>query len=326
MPSACQRTLLSAAALVACAAVAACDGGARAPDAQAQASTTSAELSVRFEVSANKPATVSVLGFRAVAAGPAGAEGLDVLGLVDPLAATAPSEGCVLRDVDLAASALGAGGGSVDLQELGGVGVGLGGGEAPGATLVRTFPRVYPDVGGIVGGVVGEAGPQPLSSLPDHVSLYSPDSELAIGELPVPQLPRLLAVNGSAPAPGARVDVAGGLNLSLASPAGAVVELRPFGATVAVICAVPQNASTEALVTVPPALLSHLLSAGPSEGPAPPAKSATELSSAALTRSAGAVGMSIEVARRTRLRLPLATSVTRVSVETRSALAVELRP
>ena len=118
----------------------------------------------------------------------------------------------------------------------------------------------------------------------------------------MPQLPRLLTVNGSAPAPGARVDVAGGLTLSLGSSAGSVVELRPFGATVAVICAVPQNASTEALVTVPPALLSHLHPAG-----------------------AGA-GVSIEVARRTRLRLPLATTVTRVSVETRSALAVELRP
>jgi len=302
MPSARPRTLHSAAALAALAAVAACDGGARAPDAQAQASTSSAELSVRFEVSANKPATVSVLGFRALAAGPAGADGLDVLGLVDPLAAAAPSEGCVLRDVDLSASTLGAGGGSVDLQELGGVGVGLGAGDTPGATLVRTFPRVYPDVGGIVGGVVGEAGPQPLASLPEHVSLYSPDSELPIGELPVPQLPRLLTVNGSAPAPGARVDVAGGLTLSLGSSAGSVVELRPFGATVAVICAVPQNASTEALVTVPPALLSHLHPAG-----------------------AGA-GVSIEVARRTRLRLPLATTVTRVSVETRSALAVELRP
>jgi hypothetical protein len=288
-------------ALVACAAVAACDGGARAPDAQAQASTASAELSVRFEVSATKPATVSVLGFRASAAG-AATDGLDVLGLVDPLAAAAPSEGCVLRDVDLSASALGAGGGSVDLQELGGVGVGLGGGDAPGGTLVRTFPRVYPDVGGVVGGVVGEAGPQSLSALPEHVSVYSPDSELPIGELAVPQLPRLLAVNGSAPTPGARVDVTGGLNLTLGAPSGAVVELRPFGSTVAIICAVPQNASTEALVTVPPALLAHLHTAGTN------------------------VGVSIEVARRARLRVSLATSVTRVSVETRSALAVELRP
>jgi hypothetical protein len=205
--------------------------------------------------------------------------------------------------------------------------VGLGAGDAP-ASLVRTFPRVFPDVGGVVGGVVGEAGPQPLSVLPEHVSLYSPDSELPIGELAVPQLPRLLAVNGSAPTPGARIDVAGGLSLTLGAPSGAVVELRPFGATVAVICAVPQNASTEALVTVPPALLAHLLSSGPSEGPAPPAKSSSEQGSLSLTRSvAGAsVGVSIEVARRTRLRVPVANSITRVSVETRSALAVELRP
>ena len=68
------------------------------PDAQTQPAAYSAELSVRFEVSADRPATVSVLGFRAAAAGPE----TDVLGLVDPLAAAAPDQGCVLRDVDLA--------------------------------------------------------------------------------------------------------------------------------------------------------------------------------------------------------------------------------
>ena len=116
-----------------------CDGGGRMPDAQTQPAAYSAELSVRFEVSPDRPATVSVLGFRAAAAGPE----TDVLGLVDPLAAAAPDQGCVLRDVDLANRALATRGSSVDLEELGGVGVGLGA-PARRSTVIRTFPRVYP--------------------------------------------------------------------------------------------------------------------------------------------------------------------------------------
>ena len=73
----------------------------------------------------------------------------------------------------------------------------------------------------------------------------------------------------------------------------------------AVICAVPTNASTEAVVNVPRALLVHLRR----------------------TRaSAWGVPVSIEVARRVRAREPLAPSGARVSVETRSAVAAELRP
>ena len=245
-----------------------------------------------------------MLGFRAAAAGPE----TDVLGLVDPLAAAAPDQGCVLRDVDLANRALLMRGSSVDLEELGGVGVGLGAAGAP-LTVIRTFPRVYPDVAGVVGGVVGEAAPQPVAGLPEHVSLFSADSELAVAELAVPALPKLLAVNGSAPAAGLRVDTSGGLTLSLGAAGGSLVELRPFGATVVVSCAVPTNASTEALVTVPRALLAHLR-----------ARDAN-----------GAIGnasmpVSVELARRVRAREPLVTSGARVSVEVRSTLAVELRP
>jgi len=281
-----------------------CDGGGRMPDAQTQPAAYSAELSVRFEVSPDRPAMVSVLGFRAAAAGPE----TDVLGLVDPLAAAAPDQGCVLRDVDLANRALVLRGSSIDLEELGGVGVGLGAAGAP-LTVIRTFPRVYPDVAGVVGGVVGEAAPQPVAGLPEHVSLFSADSEIAVAELAVPALPKLLAVNGSAPAAGLRVDTSGGLTLSLGAAAGSLVELRPFGATVVVSCAVPTNASTEALVTVPRALLAHLR--------APDANGALGNTS---------TPVSIELARRVRAREPLVTSGARVSVEVRSTLAVELRP
>jgi hypothetical protein len=306
-PSRFRARVLRYTGLAACGVLAACDGSARTPDAQTPTSAYSADLSIRFDVSATKPASVSILGFRAATAGAlvGGSEGPDVLGLVDPLSASAPAEGCVLHDVDLTASALRTTGGSVDLEELGGVGVGLGASNAPADTVIRPFPRVYPDVGGIVGGVVAEAGPQPLAALPEHVSLYSPATELPIADLPVPPLPRLLSINGSAPVEGARIDASGGLTLALGSAAGALVELRPFGATVAVSCSVPANASTEALVTVPRALLRRL--------------SARETPGAT-------VPVSLEIARRLRVRAPLGSMVTRVSVETRSALAVEIRP
>ena len=282
-----------------------CDGGGRMPDAQTQPAAYSAELSVRFEVGAgsDRQATVSVLGFRAAAAGPEA----DVLGLVDPLAAAAPTQGCALRDVDLTNRALATRGSSVDLEELGGVGVGLGASPTPSA-VIRTFPRVYPDGAGVVGGVVGEAAAQPIASLPEHVSVFSAESELPIAELAVPALPRLLAVNGAAPAAGMRVDASGGLTLSLAGAGGALVELRPFGATVVVSCTIPANASTESLLTVPRALLAHLLT-----GDVNPA-------------NGGSVGVSVEIARRTRTRAPLVVPGARVSVEVRSDLAVELRP
>jgi hypothetical protein len=277
----------------------ACDGGQRPPDAQAVVTLTSAELAVRFEVAEGKAPTVSVLGFRASTIG---ADALpDVLGLVDPLSAAAPDQGCALRDVDEATSALVARGRSIDLEELSGVGVGFG----PGDPLVRPFPRLFPDVAGVVSGVVTEAAPQPLDLLPDRLSVYGADSELPVAELTVPALPRLLAANGAAPAGGMRIDAAEGLSLSLGAAAGSLVELRPYGATVAVTCAVPSNASTESMVTIPHALLVHL----------PHARS-----------GAWGVPVSIEVARRFHAREPLAPSNARVSVEIRSAVAAELRP
>jgi hypothetical protein len=276
----------------------ACDGGPHPPDAQAVVSVSSAELAVRFEVAEGKQPTVSVLGFRASTAGP---DAPDVLGLVDPLSVAAPDQGCALRDVDEASSALVARGSSIDLEELSGVGVGFG----PGDPLVRPFPRLFPDVAGVVGGVVAEAAPQPLDLLPDRLSVYGADSELPVAEVAVPTLPRLLAANGAAPTSGMRIDASDGLSLSLGAAAGAIVELRPFGATVAVTCTVPSNA-TEAVVTIPRALLGHLPHARAGVG--------------------WGVPVSIEVARRVRAREPLAPAGARVSVEIRSAIAAELRP
>ena len=290
MTSALQRFL----PLVCAAAFAAgCDGGARTPDAQAQQTAFSSELSVRFETTGDKTARVSVLGFRAVAAG---TDDSDVLGLVDPLAADAPDQGCVLRDTDVAINRLGVRGGSIDLQELPGVGVGV-----PSSGLLHPFPHVYPDVAGIVSGVVVEAG-QTLAGIPERVSLHTTDADLPIAELTVPTLPTLLALNGSAPTAGARVDAADGLTVTLGAAAGALVELRPFGATVAISCSIPSNASTETSLTVPRSLLAHVSPGG------------------------AALPVSIEVARRLRVKTPLGSTGTRVSVEVRSTLAVELHP
>ncbi len=290
---------MAAAVLVGGALASACEGETRQPEAAARVTVPSAELSIRFDVADARPPSVSVLGFRAAAA--AGPNAPDVLGLVDPLWAGAPDQGCALHDVDRAASALGARGETIDLEELSGVGVGFG----PGEPLVRPFPRLFPDVAGVVGGVVAESAPQSLAALPDRLSIYGAESELPVAELAVPQLPRLLAANGKAPAPGMQIDTGEGVTLSLANAAGALIELRPFGATVAVSCAVPTNASTEALVTIPRALLVHL----------PRGRG----------RGRG-VSVSIEVARRVRAREPLAPSGARVSVEVRSAMAAELRP
>ncbi|HVV16284.1 MAG TPA: hypothetical protein VHH90_03700 [Polyangia bacterium] len=288
---------LSAALVAAVAVACGCDGETRAPEAAARVTVPSAELSIRFDVTEGSGPSVSVLGFRASAAGP---NAPDVLGLVDPLWTAAPDQGCALHDVDQAASALEARGESVDLDELSGVGVGFG----PGEPLVRPFPRVFPDVAGVVGGVVAESTPQGLGAMPERLNVYGAESELPVAELAVPVLPRLVAANGTAPVAGMRIDVTDGLTLTLANAAGALVELRPFGATVAVICAVPANA-TDAQVNVPRALLVHL----------PRAHGRTR-----------GVPVSIEVARRVRAREPLTASGARVSVEVRGAIAAELRP
>ena len=308
-------------------------------DAPATPSTRSAEISIRFDVSAGKPTSVQVLAFHAATSATLpGASGPiewrpDVLGIVDPLAATAPEQGCALRDIDLAATTLMLRGGSIELREMTGIGVGVAG--LPGAeTIVRPFPRLFPDVATVVGGVVADTGPQPLAALPEHVTLFTPESEMAAADLAVPVVPRLVAINGVAvetspaavglptaaapspagtPAPavvaltGLHADTQNGLALTLAGGAGGRVEVRPFGATIAVACAIPASAPAEAVVTIPRAFIAPLARA-----------------------MGGAVGspfaVSLELARRTYLRQSFGGTDTRVSLEVRTAATVELRP
>lgn len=300
-------------------AVCACGAPPRAVDAQAATATESAEIAIRFDVSGGKPTSAQVLAFRATttlgAAGPNDWHP-DVLGIVDPLAAAAPDQGCALRDIDLAATALVLRGGSIELTEMTGIGIGVGGAGLPGAeTLLRPFPRLYPDVATIVGGVVAEAGPTHLAALPDHVTLFTAESELPVADLAVPPAPRLVGLNGgvidpAAPAaPVLRVDAssAAGLSVTVAGGAGGRVELRPFGATITAACAIPVGAAAETVVSIPRALVAQLARAiGAAPGSAMPA--------------------SLEVARRAHIVQALGATYARVSVEVRSAATVELRP
>jgi hypothetical protein len=310
-------------------ALAACGDAPRAASASAASSARSAEVSIRFDVSAGRPASVQVLAFRAtttssLAGGGTPADwGTDVLGLVDPLAASSPGQGCALRDIDLATTTLMIRGGSIELQELSGIGVGLGGGEgvASAESLLRPFPRLYPDVATVVGGVVAETGPQPLGALPDHVTLFTAESELPVATVAVPAAARIVALNGVAiepaaatvgaaiPARGTVGDVDGhdGIAVTVANGAGGRIEIRPFGATIAAACAIPANAPAEAVVTIPRGFVAQLARA-----------------------TGGAVGApfaaSLEVARRATLRPTSNAAGARVSVEVRAATTVELRP
>ena len=132
----------------------------------------------------------------------------------------------------------------IAFAEMTGIGVGVAG--LPGAeTVVRAFPRLYPDVATVVGGVVAEAPPQPLATLPDHVTLFTAESELPAADMNVPTPPRLVGLNGSAPDAGARIDAQNGVTITVAGGAGGRVELRPYGATIAAACTIPANAGAE---------------------------------------------------------------------------------
>jgi hypothetical protein len=292
-----------------------CEGEQRVRDASAPPSLQTAEVSVRFDVAPQKSPVMSVLAFQAAVSGVAQR---DVLGIVDPLAAAAPERDCELRDLDLSANALVARGGSIELQELGGIGIALGSSNPASSAIVRPFPRLFPDVATVVGGIVAEAGPLPLAGLPERVGLLTPASELPLEELAVPAAPHIAGVNGAPLTAGAKLDAHDGLSITvsggLSGGAGTVVELRPFGATVAIACALPEAVGGitggDSTLVIPRALIARL-----SGGTSAPAGTIVT-----------AIPASLDVLSRAHVRVaPFATS-SRLSIEVRASTAVEIRP
>jgi hypothetical protein len=176
---------------------------------------------------------LSVLAFRAnVTDHPA----TDVLGVVDPLVAPAPDGPCELRDVAGQARALRAQGGAVNLEELGGVSVALG----PSGPGLRPAPRVYPPFAEVVGGVIAEAGPVDIAEVPQAlaIDLPGPADRPAKVIRTVPGAPRVLDRNQVPLATGARLASSGDLVLQVTGPERTFLEIRPYGAPVAVACPV----------------------------------------------------------------------------------------
>ena len=283
-----------------------CDGTTRGLDAAAAPSAHMSTLSLRIDVTAEKPPTLTVLGFRAAFSGVSAS---DVMALVDPLADTGPGRDCALRDIGSAASALGTSDDGVELEELGGVGIAVG--DAP--PNIRLSPRLFPDVTPAIGGVVSEAGPFMLAGdWPAHFNVTTDvTAETASAQLtvPVPSAGQITAVNGLVPSPHGTTAIDGDLKLDLiAGGAGdSAVEVRPLGATAALICRVPADATRSSAISF---VVSHQL-----------------LSSLIATTGAAQgrpVAASLDLVRR--INGNYASSDSRIVVEVRASTLLELHP
>lgn len=261
------------------------------------------EVAVRIDAPSGATPSASVLAYRA---GVTGVSVDDVLSVIDPLVAAPPEAGCVRRDVGVAARTIAGHGGKVDLEALGGLTLDLG----ASSPNLRPLSRVYPELASAVGGVVSEAGPVELTVAPQTLGLTD---ELSGRRLAVtmPGLPRLLDDEGVALPAAIAFDAGSDLVLGVAGPVrtgvsgGTFVELRPFGATWALSCAVNVNLTgTSGLgddhVMVPAAEIGRL----------------AELR----------VPISLEaVVRETHLTL-LGASPVRLTLEVRTSSVIELRP
>jgi hypothetical protein len=246
-----------------------------------------AEMTIRLDAPNDGAPSVSVLAYRAAVTG---AE--DVRSVVDPLMAPAPEGVCVLRDVAGPARALGARGGTVELDALSHLAVELGNGQPD----LRVAPRVYPDLASVVGGVVGEAAPVALVAAPASVTIT--DGANGREVVGLPELPRLLDADGAALPASASFPAKNDLVLSVPGPLAAFVELRPFGATWALAC--PVDSARQ--VVIPAAEIARLM------------------------QRSGRVPVSVEAVARDERALALAGSQVRLTLEARSSSVVELRP
>jgi hypothetical protein len=276
-----------------------CDSTPARRDASASSGQRVAEVAVRLDAPSGGVPAASVLAYRAAVTGVALD---DVLSVIDPLVAAPPEAGCVRRDVAGAARIIGAHGGKVDLEALGALTVDLG----AGSPYLRPLSRVYPDLASAVGGVVGEAGPVDLMVAPQTLGL----TDEATGRrlvVAVPVLPRLLDADGVALSASVAFEPGADLVLGVVGPARLVtfVELRPFGATWALACAISARdpgptGQLESQVVIP----------------------AVELDRLADLR----VPVSLEAVARETHALTLGGAPTRLTLEVRTSSVVELRP
>jgi hypothetical protein len=237
------------------------------------------------------------------------------LGLVDPLSGSSPARDCQLRDIDSAAAALAATGDGIELEELSGIGIAM----TDATTAIRTSPRLFPDVAPAIGGVVSEAGPVSLAAWPAQFRIANGASGEATGHsFAVPSPGRVTTVNGAIPVANTSIAVSGDLNLGFLAggPGENTVELRPFGATVALICRLPSSSFATKPAADPGAgeALSFVVSR-------PLIRALVAAAGAAPTSP---VAASLDVVRRPGGDVALAD--TRVVVEARTSILVELHP
>jgi hypothetical protein len=276
----------------------ACESGSHGKDASPATSQRLAQVSVRLDLPSGGAPSVSVLAFRAEAIDMSAS---DVLGAVDPLVSPAPESACELRDVAGTARMVRAQGGTLNLQELGGVALQVAQGEqGDKAESLRPAPRVYPPLADVVSGVIAEAGPLDLGQIPEALTLVvaTRDDQHAALNL---TLPGALSVSDSSESPldaRATMSMKGDLVLRVSGPPRTFLEIRPFGAPSAIACAV----TTGGWVVVPHDLLAKLVA------------------------SAGRAPVSFEAVWRESRVVQAGSETTRVSFEARSSAVLELRP
>lgn len=268
-----------------------CESGSHGKDASPTTSQHSAQVSVRLDLPSGGAPSLSLLAFRAEAVDVASS---DVLGAVDPLVAPPPESACELRDVAGTARTLRAQGGTLNLEELGGVSL-----QVTDQQPLRPAPRVYPPLADVVSGVIAEAGPLDLAQIPDSVALQLPgrasDADIKL------TLPRSLSVSDATGRPldgRTALEIKGDLVLDVSGPPHTFLEVRPFGAPSAIAC----TTAASGWVVVPGDLL------------------------AKLEASAGRAPVSFEAVWRESRLVSAGGDVVRVSFEARSSAVLELHP
>jgi hypothetical protein len=270
----------------------ACESGSHGKDAAPATNQRMSQVSVRLDLPSGGAPSVSVLAFRAEAIDMSTS---DVLGAVDPLVSPAPESACELRDVAGTARMVRAQGGTLNLEELGGVAL-----QVATEESLRPAPRVYPPLADVVSGVIAEAGPLDLDRIPDSMTLVVPTKGNEHATLAM-ALPRAPSISDSSEVPldtRATISMKGDLVLRVSGPPRTFLEIRPFGAPSAIACAV----TTGGWVVVPHDLLAKLVA------------------------TAGRAPVSFEAVWRESRLVQAGSEATRVSFEARSSAVLELRP